>query len=121
MVSLALADFAGVIGSGDGIAQCRHLGRRAECYYPGIGAGAEGAGGLTVSVSNAKTICNIGGPFVNGSFGAGAGPDISGDLFFGPSPNGQVAGGGLTFGAGAGVGASEGVTYTVVQPLVRLW
>lgn len=92
-------------------------------YYPGIGlsAGVGGAGGLSVSVSNANTICDLGGPFVNGSFGAGAGPDLSGDLFFGPSPGGQVVGGGLTLGAGVGAGGSESVTYTVVHPLIRLW
>ena len=83
----------------------------------GIGAGAHASGGVSFSGSNAKTICDLSGPFVNANVGAGLGPDGEVNGFYGSSPDGTVIGGGFTAGAGLGGGGSGGGTYTVINPI----
>ena len=82
--------------------------------FAGVGGqvGASAEAGLSVQVSNAKTISDLTGPFFNGSLHAGVGVGGSLDYFTGPSANGQVTGGGITVGAAAGASASAGGTNT---------
>jgi RHS repeat-associated protein len=87
----------------------------------GLGAGARVSGGLMVAVSNARTICDLAGPFSTASVGAGAGGDASIEFFSGPTSNGYVSGGGFTAGAGLGAGGFGGVTTTIVGPVSQLW
>jgi hypothetical protein len=87
----------------------------------GAGLGARVSGGLSVNASNAKTICDLSGPFVGGSFGGGWGPAASGDYFTGPSNNGWVYGAGLTLGKGLGLGGASQITNTIVNPIAKLW
>jgi hypothetical protein len=89
-------------------------------YYVGgggVGAGAHASGGLSFTGSNAKTICDLRGPFANANLGAGVGADGEANAFIGNSPDGTVIGGGFTLGAGLGVGGSGGGTYTWVNPV----
>jgi RHS repeat-associated protein len=89
-------------------------------YYVGgggVGAGAHASGGLSFSGSNAKTICDLSGPFANANLGGGLGPDAEANGYIGNSPDGTVIGGGVTLGAGLGAGGSGGGTYTVVNPI----
>jgi RHS repeat-associated protein len=94
-------------------------------YYAGgggLGAGAHVSGGISTNASNASTICDLAGPFVNISAGGGWGPDATGDAFYGKDGNGNdIWGGGVTVGAGLGVGGSATVTDTVVNPIGKLW
>ena len=84
----------------------------------GLGVGADISGGLNLSVSNAHTICGLGGPFANFSGNAGAGLDGSVNGFSGFDQQGRaVVGGGLTVGAGAGGGVSDTITVTNVIPI----
>jgi hypothetical protein len=78
----------------------------------GVGVGVNSRVNLSIQVSNAKTICDLGGPFTNLSAGAGAGVDASVDRFFGTSDHGPVAGVGVGLGSVEGVGASTTVTTT---------
>jgi len=87
----------------------------------GVGVGAGVSGGVSFTGSNAETICDLGGWFDNFSVGAGAGVDASIEGFTGPSDHGPVVGGGFTLGAGLGAGGSVGASYTVVNPIGRLW
>lgn len=87
----------------------------------GLGAGARLSAGVSLAVSNARTVCDLAGPFVGGSVGAGAGPKASIDVFSGPSPGGYVSGGGFTVGAGLGVSGFAGGTHTTLGPVTDLW
>ena len=87
----------------------------------GIGAGAHVSGGLNVSASNAKTICDLSKTFAYGELGGGWGPDAEGTFFSGPSNDGWVNGGGVTVGAGLGAGGAAGLSYTHISPLGKLW
>jgi RHS repeat-associated protein len=83
----------------------------------GFGLGTPGlSGGLALGYSNAKTICDLAGPFnqVGGSGGAGIGGGVSG--FAGASPDGLVTGASLTLGGGFGAGLSDSITTTTVTP-----
>lgn len=86
----------------------------------GLGIGAGGSGGLSVQGSNAKTICDLRGPFGNVSAGGGWGPGAIGEGFWGPSDTGTVIGGGVTVGAGLGATSFDGINNTWVQPMGRL-
>jgi hypothetical protein len=55
---------------------------------PGIQLGASAEAGLSVQVSNAQTISDLTGPFLNASAHGGVGLGGSVDYFRGPSPNG---------------------------------
>jgi hypothetical protein len=82
-----------------------------------IGAEAEAEAGLSIQVSNAQTICDLGGPFANFSGHAGLGFGGSADFFSGSSQHGPVYGGGVTLGAAAGASLSAAVTNTTVKPI----
>jgi RHS repeat-associated protein len=90
-------------------------------YLPGVAEGAGGFGGITVAVSDAHTVCGLGGPFYNVS--ASAGDVVAGTVDYftgkGDGPNGYVDGGGVTFGLGGGGSASTMVTTTSLHPLNR--
>jgi RHS repeat-associated protein len=90
--------------------------------YSSIGAGAQlGAAvdaGVSVQWSNAKTICDLTGPFYNLSVHGGAGLGGSLDYFRGGSRHGEVVGGGVTFGGAAGASASATYTNTWVKPIL---
>ncbi len=68
----------------------------------GLGVGGKASVGLGFSGSNAKTICDLGGPFGNVNFGGGLGPDAEVNTFAGNSPDGSVLGGGFSLGVGVG-------------------
>jgi hypothetical protein len=80
----------------------------------GVGVGVEAGVGGSAQVSNAETIYDLSGPFANTSLHGGTGVGGSVDFFTGSSPNGQVTGGGITFGASAGASASLTTTSTQV-------
>ena len=83
----------------------------------GVGVGLTSSVTLSLQASNAKTICDLKGPFNNLSAGAGAGIDASVDSFYGTSDHGPVAGVGVGLGVGVGAGASATVTTTTVKPI----
>jgi len=84
----------------------------------GLGVGGNASGGLNLSLSNARTICGLGGPFVNAGVGGGAGVDASVDQFYGVDRAGRTVGGaGLTFGPGVGAGFNTAITFTNVAPI----
>lgn len=90
--------------------------------------GGNASFGLSVGVlSNTKTdapaatISDLGGPFVNGSVGAGLGPHGSIDGFYDPYSDNGGKGGGVTIGAGVGGGFSLGPTNTTVIPNTLTW
>lgn len=58
----------------------------------GAGFGARGTAGVSGSVSNAKTVGDLGGPFTNLNLGIGEVVGVGGSVFTGQSPNGQVTG-----------------------------
>ncbi|QVN18995.1 hypothetical protein [Burkholderia pyrrocinia] len=93
-------------------------------YAPGIGVGGDGSIGLSVGAyPGATTINDYGGPFNNGSVGAGAGPYGSIDVFQDPSKsplNPASYGGGLTIGVGVGGGGSVMRTDTKVHPIGKV-
>jgi hypothetical protein len=80
----------------------------------GLQVGAIVEGGVSVQVSDAKTIYDLSGRFNNVSLHGGAGFGGSLDLFNGSSANGPVTGGGFTFGLGAGASATISSTSTIV-------
>lgn len=73
----------------------------------------------TTSAAPAATITDLGGPFANGSAGAGLGPSVTVDAF--ADPDNPIAGGGLTVGAGVGGGFSIQATNTTVTPITLSW
>jgi hypothetical protein len=83
----------------------------------GPASGGAGSIGLQGVISNAATVCDLGGPFGNVSGTFGAGGSVSADVFYGNSPHGPVKGGGVTAGAGVGGSGSVSVTTTNVTPL----
>jgi RHS repeat-associated protein len=89
--------------------------------FGGLGEGAGGSGGISFAVSNARTVCGLGGPFINISGTGGYGLWGTGDYFTGPGdgPNGIVDGVGGTFGLGGGASASVTATQTGVHPFGR--
>jgi RHS repeat-associated protein len=88
-----------------------------DYYGAGVGVGERVSGGLSVALSNAKTICDLAGAFNNVSIGGGVGPGGSLDGFIGSSANGPVVGGGFTVGGGLGGGISSTITNTTVGGL----
>jgi RHS repeat-associated protein len=87
---------------------------------PGAGEQGEGIGGsigIQAAYSNASTVEDLKGPFIN--YSATGGDVINGsvDAFAGPSDNGFVYGGGITAGLGFGEGSSVGETFTTLIPL----
>lgn len=82
-----------------------------------VGGGTDASIGLSLQGSNAKCICDLSGPFLNGSVGLGEGLAASADGFVGTSDHGTVVGGGLTVGGGIGGGGSITGTTTKITPL----
>ena len=91
-----------------------------EAYGAGAGIGAgETAGGTVQYSANAQSIDDLLGLFNNVSVGGGAGFGGTLDAFTGTTDNGQVVtGGGFTIGEGAGVTSFDGITNTLIQPLM---
>ena len=52
--------------------------------------GAQESDGLSIGFSNAKTVCDLSGPFVEATVGGGAGAGGAGSVFGGTSPDGTV-------------------------------
>jgi RHS repeat-associated protein len=85
--------------------------------YSGLGSGiglGQAGSGLSMQVSSAPTIYDLNGPFTNISLQGGATLGGSIDFFTGGSSNGEVIGGGITFGANVGASASLSTTSTQV-------
>ena len=82
--------------------------------------GAQESDGLSIGFSNAKTVCDLSGPFVEATVGGGAGAGGAGSVFGGTSPDGTVVGVNLTVGEGAGLGIGVSGTQTTVVPLFNL-
>jgi RHS repeat-associated protein len=74
--------------------------------------GASVNAGVSIQVSNAQTISNLTGVFLNASAHGGAGFGGSVDYFRGPSENGQVSGAGITIGPALGAAVAGGGTNT---------
>ncbi len=83
---------------------------------PGATLGASVNAGVNIVVTNAQTISDLTGPFLNASAHGGAGYGGSADYTRGPSANGQVSGVGLTLGPALGASVSASVTNTWVVP-----
>jgi RHS repeat-associated protein len=79
---------------------------------PAVNLGASVDAGLSIQVSNAQTISNLTGAFLNASAHGGVGFGGSVDYFRGPSDNGQVSGVGVTVGSALGASVTAGVTNT---------
>jgi RHS repeat-associated protein len=82
----------------------------------GADAGAGASGGVSVQHSDARSICDLGGPFINASGGGGAAAAGTLDVWGGMSPDGFVTGEGATIGVGAGASAGASRTVTYVHP-----
>lgn len=82
----------------------------------GVGVGLSGSLGVSGAYSNAQNISDLAGPFGNVSATLGAGLGGTADLFFGPSADGGVVGGGVTAGLAGGASASTSVTWTSMHP-----
>ncbi|HEY8158201.1 MAG TPA: RHS repeat-associated core domain-containing protein, partial [Methylobacter sp.] len=78
-----------------------------------VGTGLDIGGGVSVQVSSAATINDLSGWFYNDSFNIGAELQATIDGFI--APDGSVYGGGLTLGAGEGMSALGGATWTDIQ------
>jgi RHS repeat-associated protein len=91
-------------------------------FYGTVGYGAGTGDGLWAGVgggfSDAKTICDLGGPFheYGGSVGDTVG--VSGGYFTGDSNNGAVRGVELYGGGAAGLSGSSITTYTWIDPVI---
>jgi len=85
----------------------------------GVGAGAGASLGVQAGVSNANTVCGIGGPFdnVSGTGGGEAAATIDYYQGRGDGPGGRVRGGGATVGVGGGASSSAYRTDTVLKPV----
>jgi hypothetical protein len=78
--------------------------------------GSSISGGIGGAVSNAQTINDLGGPFVNTNAEAGAGESNSVDAFYSADRNGNpVVGVGGSVGVGAGGSTSKTVTVTTIH------
>ena len=111
----------GQIGiGGGGYAGIVYDGTTLAWYYGGgggIGGGAGGSIGIQFGSSNAKTVCDLRGPFLSASGSSGEGVIGGGEIYYGQGSNGaQIIGGNLFVGAGAGISGTGGVTYTYVKP-----
>ena len=89
----------------------------------GVYGGTPGiSGGVQASISNAKTVSDLSGPFDNSSFSAGVGPSLSIDGFQGNvGTANEIRGSGITLGVGIGAGGAIGETFTGLGSIGRLW
>ena len=82
----------------------------------GAGVGAGGSIGVQAGGSNAKTVCDLRGPFVSASGSGGAGLVGGGEGYAGKDSDGNTVMGGNGFvGAGEGASGTVGATYTWVR------
>jgi RHS repeat-associated protein len=109
----------GIGGSGfGGIAYDGHH----WAWYWGGGGGVAGGtpgvcGGITIGGSNAHTVCDLGGLFINGGVSGGAGFGGGAEGFAGKDSQGRtIVGGNVMVGGAAGVSGIVGPTYTWVHP-----
>jgi len=106
--------FGGLVGTGIAIDSSGNI---AVYSYGGAGAGVglnEGAG-VSVQASNAQTVQDLSGPFLNTSVSGGVVVGGTLDGFTGPSDHGQVWGGGFTVGEDVGASVLIGGTVTAVS------
>ena len=85
----------------------------------GVGGGAGGSIGIQFGGSNAKTICDLAGPFGSVSVSGGEGLILGGEGYVGQGSDGSTIIGGNGFiggGAGTPVSGTAGATYTWVKP-----
>ena len=85
----------------------------------GAGGGAGGSLGIQIGGSDAKSVCDLRGPFGSVSASGGEGLIIGGEGYTGSGSNGQTVSGGNFFiggGVGTPVSGNGGVTYTWVKP-----
>jgi RHS repeat-associated protein len=107
----------GSVGAGFAIDGHGHIGTY-TMHGLGLGEGVGASGGVSVGVSNGKTVCALTGPFLNVSGTGGVeGLAGTGDYFTGrgDGPGGIVDGGGVTFGIGGGASSSAQRTVTSVH------
>jgi RHS repeat-associated protein len=84
----------------------------------GVNLGASVDAGLSIQVTNAMTINDLKGVFLNASANAGLVVGGSVDYIKGPSDHGQVSGVGLTLGPALGASVSAAGTNTWIYPLI---
>jgi RHS repeat-associated protein len=106
---------------GQGFAGIAYDGTHWAWYWGGgggVGGGAGGSLGIQFGGSNAKSVCDLRGPFGFASASGGGGLIIGGEGYKGSGSNGQsVTGGNFFIGGGTpGVSGTGGVTYTWVKP-----
>jgi len=91
----------------------------AICHGGGLGYGSGFGGSISggAIVSNAKTVNDLGGPFVNADVGVGTGGHVGANAFYGPSDNGFVKGAGVSAGVGLGGTSYAGPAQTNITPL----
>ncbi|WP_343995930.1 RHS repeat-associated core domain-containing protein, partial [Ideonella azotifigens] len=85
----------------------------------GVGAGAGGSIGIQFGGSNAKTICDLAGPFASVSGSGGEGVIGGAEGYYGQGSDGSNIYGGNGFigvGGGTPVSGTAGATYTWVHP-----
>jgi hypothetical protein len=87
-------------------------------YGAGIATSPDFALGIVGHGSNATTVQDLAGPFVNVSSGGGWGAHATGDGFT-STTSPIVTGGGFTVGTGAGGASSVTYTNTVVTPSIN--
>ena len=85
----------------------------------GGGAGANEGYGISVQTSNAQTVNDLSGPFINTSASGGLVAGGTADTFYGNSPQGPVTGGGVTLGEDVGASALIGGTYTWISSSIN--
>ena len=108
--------FGAAIDSSGNIAPYSYGGGGGYLGTPGF------SGGVQASVSDAKTICDLKGPFVNQSITVGVGPQMSVDGFqSSTSSNPDIKGYGVTVGGGFEAGYTYGETYTGLGSVGHLW
>src|SRR5580704_10962153 len=85
---------------------------------PAVAGGTPGVcGGITIGGSNAHTVCDLGGLFINGGVSGGAGFGGGAEGFAGKDSQGRtIVGGNVMVGGAAGVSGIVGPTYTWVHP-----
>ncbi len=119
-VNIPLIGRVGIGGGGYGGIVCD--GTQCAWYYGGgggAGAGTGGSFGIQIGGSNAKSVCDLRGPFGSVSVSGGEGLIVGGEGYTGSGSQGQsVTGGNLFIGGGDGtpVSGNGGATYTWIKP-----
>jgi RHS repeat-associated protein len=91
-------------------------------YGGGLSTSPDASLNLTGSISNARTLDDLNGPFTNYSAGAGWGEHTASTTFVGSGAQGQpILGTGFAVGVGAGGASSVTGTTTTVSTSVNIW